>query len=150
MKKEELGYPKEQDSLIVMDTFKGQDDAEIKQLFLKNEFELLIVLHNFTNKFQPLDIIINQKAKKFVYRKFNTWYGDRVSNQLKRGMAPGNIEVSFKMFNLKPLHARWIVEMYLRQQKGSILNGFDITKAVKLASEVFARIENPFSEKRAL
>ena len=150
MKKEELGYPKEQDSLIVMDTFKGQDDAEIKQLFLKNECELLIVLQNFTNKFQPLDIIINQKAKKFVYHKFNTWYGDRASNQLKRGMAPGNIEVSFKMFNLKPLHARWIVEMYLRQQKGSILNGFDITKAVKLASEVFARIENPFSEKRAL
>ena len=65
-KKEELGYPKEQYSLIIMDTFKGQDNAEIKELCLKNGCELVIVPHNLTNKFQPLDISINQKAKKFV------------------------------------------------------------------------------------
>ena len=58
------------------------------------------------------------------------------------------------MSDLKPLYARWIVDMYtyLRQQKESILNGFDkagITEAVKSANEVFARIENPFSEKGA-
>ena len=58
------------------------------------------------------------------------------------------------MSDLKPLHARWIVDMYtyLKQQKGSILNGFDkagITEAVKSANEVFARIENLFSEKVA-
>ena len=59
-----------------------------------------------------------------------------------------------KMSDLKPLHARWIVYMYtyLKQQKESILSGFNnagITEAVKSANEVFARIENPFSEKRA-
>ena len=42
-KKEELGYPKEQYSLIVMDTFKGQDNADIKKLCLKNDCELVIV-----------------------------------------------------------------------------------------------------------
>ena len=37
------------------------------------------------------------------------------------------LKVSLKMSNLKPLHARWIVKMYgyLKQQKGSILHGFD-------------------------
>ena len=59
-----------------------------------------------------------------------------------------------KMADLRPLHARWIVDMYtyLKQQKESILNGFDkagITEAVKSANEVFSRIENPFTEKRA-
>ena len=83
-KNEELGYPKKQYSLIVMDTFKGQDNAEIKALCLKNDCELVIVLHNLTDKFQPLDISINQKAKKFIYHKFNTWYADRVSEQLKK------------------------------------------------------------------
>ena len=39
-KKEELGYPKEQYSLIVMDTFKDQDNADIKKLCLKNDCEL--------------------------------------------------------------------------------------------------------------
>ena len=57
-----------------------------------------------------------------------------------------------KMSDLKPLHARWIVDMYtyLKQQRESILNGFDkagITEAFKSANEVFARIENPYTEK---
>ena len=56
------------------------------------------------------------------------------------------------MFDLKPLCAHWIVDMYtyLKQQKESILNGFDkagITEAVKSANQVFARIKNPFAEK---
>ena len=70
-------------------------------------------------------------------------------------MAPVNVKVSLKMSDLKSLYARWIVEIndYLRQQKGSILNGFDkagITETIKSANEVFTRIENPFTEKRAL
>ena len=79
-----------------MDTFKGHDNAEIEELCSKNECELVIVPDNFTNKFQPLDITINQKTKKFISHKFNTWYGNRASNQLKRGMAPNNINVSLK------------------------------------------------------
>ena len=152
-KKEELGYPKEQYSLIIMDTFKGQDNADIKELCLKNGCELVIVPHNLTNKFQPLDISINQKAKKFVSHQYNKWYADRVSEQLRRGVAPGDVKVSMKLSDLKPLHARWIVEMfdYLKQQNESIVNGFDkagITEAVKSANEVISRIENPFIEKR--
>ena len=94
-----------------MDTCKGQDNVDIKKLCLKNDCELVIVLRNLTNKFQPLDISINQKAKKFVSHKFDTWYADRVSKQLKRGVAPGDVEVSMKLSALKPLHARWIVDI---------------------------------------
>ena len=43
-------------SLIVMDTFQGQNNAKIKALYLNNDCELVIVPHNLTNKFQPLDI----------------------------------------------------------------------------------------------
>ena len=50
-KKKELSYLKEQYSLIVMDTFKCQDNAEVKELCSKNECELVIVPHNSTNKF---------------------------------------------------------------------------------------------------
>ena len=82
----------------------------------------------------------------------NSWYRDRVSEQLKKGVAPGDVKVSVRMFDLKPLCAHWIVDMhtYLKQQKESILNGFDkagITEAVKSANQVFARIKNPFAEK---
>ena len=127
-----------------MDTFKGQDSADIKRLCLKNDCELVIVPHNLTNKFQALDISINQKAKKFVSHKFSTWYADRVSEQLRRDVAPDDVKISMKLSDLKPLHARWIVEMfdYLKQQNGSIVNGFDkagITEAVKSANEVFSK-----------
>ena len=58
-------------------------------------------------------------------------------------LAPGYMKGSVEMSDLKPLHARWIVDMYtyLKQQKESILNGFDkagITEAVKSANEVFS------------
>ena len=58
-KKEELDYPKEHYSLLVMYTFKGQDNAEIQELCLKNENEMVIIPHNLTDKFKPLDITIN-------------------------------------------------------------------------------------------
>ena len=70
-RKKELGYPEDQRSLIIMDTFKGQDNEEMKRLYAKNNCELIIVPHNLTNKFQPLDISINKSAKKFISNKFN-------------------------------------------------------------------------------
>ena len=66
-----------------------------------------------------------------------------------------NVKVSLSMSDLKTFHARWIVEMcdYLKQRKGSILNGFDkagITEEVKSANQVFVRHENTFTEKTTL
>ena len=43
-----------------MDTFKDQENAEIKELCSKSKCELTNVPHNSANKFQFLDITINQ------------------------------------------------------------------------------------------
>ena len=66
MTKEEKGYPKEQHSLIIMDTFKGQDNDTLKELCSENKYEIVIVPHNLTNKFQPLHISINKAAKAYI------------------------------------------------------------------------------------
>ena len=152
-KKKGLGYPKEQQSLIIMDTFKGQDNEGMKRLYLKNNCELVIVPHNLKNKFQPLDISINQSAKKFISNKFNAWYADRVSKQLSNGVAPGDVKVSLKLSDLKPLHARWIVEIYnhLKCQNDFIIKSFDVSghsEAIACAKDIFTQIENPFNEQR--
>ena len=152
-KKKELGYPEEQRSLIIMDTVKGQDNDEIKRLSTKNNCELVVVSHNLTIKFQPLDISVNRVAKEFISNKFNAWYAERVSKQLANGIAPGDVMVSLKLSDLKPLHAKWIIEMYNhhRKQKNSIMKGFDaagITEAIKFANDVFTRVENLFDEYR--
>ena len=114
---------------------------------------MVIVPHNLTNKFQPLDISINPSAKKFTSNKFNAWYADRVSKQLSNGVAPGDVKVSLKLSDLKPLHARWIVETYnhLKHQNDSIIKAFDaagISEAITCANDVFTRVENLFDEQR--
>ena len=45
MTKEEKGYYKQQHSLIIMDTFKGQDNDALKELRPKNNCEMVIVRH---------------------------------------------------------------------------------------------------------
>ena len=114
---------------------------------------MFIVPHNLTNKFRPLDISINQSTKKFISSKYNTLYADRVSKQLSNGVAPGDVKVSLKLSDLKPLHARWIVETYnhLKHQNDSIINGLDaagFSEAITCANDVFIQVENPFDEQR--
>ena len=120
----------------------------MKRLYAKNNFELVIVPHNLTNKFQPLDISINQSAKKFISNKFNAWYAERVSKQLSNGVAPGDVKVSLKLSDLKFLHARWSVVIYnhLKHQNDSIIKG--INEAIACAKDIFTQVENPFYEKR--
>ena len=78
------GYPDEQMSLIIMDTFKGQDNDEVAKLCRKNNCALIIVPHNLANKFQPLDITVNKPAKSFIKGKYNIWYTEQVAKQLKK------------------------------------------------------------------
>ena len=59
-------YSKEQMSLIIMDTFKGQDNDIVLNLCKKYFYQVVIVPHNLTNKFKPLDITVNKPAKSFI------------------------------------------------------------------------------------
>ena len=125
-------------SLIIMDTFKGQDNDEVAKLCRKNNCALIIVPHNLTNKFQPLDITVNKPAKS---------YTEQVAKQLNEGKAPADVEVSLNLSEIKPLHAKWIYEMYkdLREHSDLVLNGFEsagITEMVEKSNKVFERIEN--------
>ena len=122
-----------------MDTFKGQDNDEVTKLCRKNNCALIIVPHNLTNKFQPLDITVNKPAKS---------YTEQVAKQLNEGKAPADVEVSLNLSEIKPLHAKWIYEMYeyLRGRSDLVLNGFEsagLTEAGKKSNEVFEKNENP-------
>ena len=76
-----------------------------------------------------------------------------MKKQLSNGIAPGDVKVLLKLSNLKPLHATSIVDTYndLRKQSDSITKCFDAAgenEAIKFASDVFTRVENPFEEHR--
>ena len=52
--KKEKGFKEEQHSIVIMDTFKGQDNDVLKKLCSKNRCEIVIANHKLTKKFQPL------------------------------------------------------------------------------------------------
>ena len=61
-----LSYPKEQTSLIIIDTLKGQENKVIMGLCNEIFCNVAIIPHNLTNNFQPLDITVN-KPVKIIY-----------------------------------------------------------------------------------
>ena len=94
---------------------------------------------------EPLDVSINQKAKNAFL--INSIYG--TDEQLKKGVASGDVKVSMKMSELKLLHTRWIADMhtYLKQQSESTLKGVEkggIKEALKSANEVICENRKPF------
>ena len=52
-----LKYLKERMPLIIMDFFKGQDNDVILDLCEKHMCQVIVVSHNLTNKFQPVDLL---------------------------------------------------------------------------------------------
>ena len=109
--------------------------------------QVVIVPHNLTNKFQPLDITINKPAKSFISNKYNEGFFKQVPQKLEKGIQPA----SLGLIDLKVMHAKWILELYhhLCRQNEIILNDFkatSITEAVESANTLLERIENPFSE----
>ena len=96
-------YPDEQMSLIIMDTFKGQENDKVAKLCCKNNCALIIVLHNLTNKFQLLDItVVNNPVKSFIKDKYNMWYTEQVAKQLNEDKAPAEVEVFLNLSEIKP------------------------------------------------
>ena len=93
---------------------------------------------NMTNLFQPLVLTVNGSAKAFLKKKFTEWYSSSISKQLEEGKSIGHIDVELKLSFLKPLHAKWINELYdyMTSEEGHqiISNGWKtafITEAIE-------------------
>ena len=82
--KKNMAYPKEQMSLVIIDTFKGQNNDDLRELCAKNNCDVVIIPHNLPYKFQPLDVSINKAAKAYISKKHNTWLANEISKQLKK------------------------------------------------------------------
>ena len=146
--KQTKSYPLEQHALIIIDTFKRQDNDTLKKLCAENNCEVVIVPHNFTNKSKPLDLSVNKTSKSFI--KYNDWFADQVFT-LQNGKYPTDVKTSSKLSNLKPIHARWIVDWYnhVIKEKEMIARGFKsavILETVQNTDDIHEKIENPFRE----
>ena len=92
--KKKKSFLEEQHSLVIMDTFKGQDNDILRKLCSENRCEIVIVPHNLTNKFQLLDLTFNKVAKAIIQNRHHDWFSNQVAHQLKSGKDPANIKMS--------------------------------------------------------
>ena len=97
-----------------MDVFKGQMTEQVKDLLNENNIKLQKVPANLTYLFQPLDVQggPNGHAKRFMKKKFTLWYADQVKSELDKGKKIEEIDISMKLSILKPLLAKWLIDLY--------------------------------------
>ena len=101
-------------ALIIMDVFKGRMNCAVRELLHENHILLEKVPANLTYLFQPLDMQgdPNGYMKRFMKKKFTLWYSDQVIRALDEGKDIKGVEISLKLSIVKPLHAKWLIEMY--------------------------------------
>jgi len=124
-------------ALLLLDVFRGQMTEPVLQKLKENNILMIRVPENMTHLFQPLDLTVNGAAKSFLKKKYTEWYSTEIFKSLNNGVKLEDIEIKLQLSVLKPLQAKWIVELYdyLTAQKGHeiIANGWKsagITNAI--------------------
>ena len=125
--RERLGLP-EQRPLVLMDVFLGQMTDMVLGYLDDNLVCHEKVPANMTCYFQPLDLTVNGEAKKFLSKKFPLWYSKQIIECFQKGKSIEQIKVELKLSILKPLHAKWIMELYnyltSAEMRGIVLDGW--------------------------
>ena len=149
-KRQALKLPENPKVLLIFDAFKGQKTSALMNALLKkNDIIAIHVPNNPTNLFQPLGTSENKIAKCFIADKSEDQYSEKVLHQLNRGAAANDVKVDVKLSIMKPLHGKWIIEMYhhLKCSKQIVISGFrkaHITKAISEVDQLGQLCENPF------
>ena len=144
-----FGHP----ALIIMNVFKGQMTCAVRELLNENYILLEKVPANLTYLFQPLDVQggPNGHVKCFMKKKFTLWYSDQVIRALDEGKDIKNVEISLKLSIVKPLHAKWLIEMYNHMTssgKDVCLKGWKVAGILDAAEKGLEELPNldPFHD----
>ena len=108
--RERLGMEKDQAALLIMDVFKGQMTSPVLKVLSNNNILLQSLPANFTYLFQPLDVQGGPNVMQ--KRKCTNWYASQITLAMEEDKQLETIEVQLKLFNIKPLHAKRLIEMY--------------------------------------
>ena len=97
--------------------------------------------------FQPPDLIVNKHVKDFIKKKFTEWFSRQMQIGLDRGAELENIDIANRLTVIKPLHARWMVELYNHMSSDAglkvVISGWKtagIFDAVRMGSKTFLHL----------
>ena len=94
----------------------------------------------------------NGYVKHFMKKKFTLWYSDQVIRALHEGNNIKDIKISLKLSVVKPLHAKWLSEIYnhMTSSEGRdvCLNGWKVAGILDAAEKGLDGLPNldPFHD----
>ena len=105
------------------------------------------VINNKTDQFQALDLNVNGYMKAFLKEKFECWFAQQITNQLKGGSSVYDVQVPLKLSLIKSIHATRLLGLYdhLRNSSDTIINGFTMA-GIKDSLVMELSSEDPFSD----
>ena len=109
-----MGLEKDQSALLIMDVFKEQMTSPVLKVLSDNHILLQSVPANFNYLLQPRDVQggPNLSVKQMMKKKFTNWYADQITQVMDKGQELEQIEIPLKLSIVKPLYAKWLIEMY--------------------------------------
>ena len=109
--KKKLGLDDSQFALAIFDVFASHWCETILDALERNHIKCCFVPASCTGELQPLDLTVNQVFKKELKACFTKWYADVVKGELEKRVELGLIKPDIRISILKPLHARWLMEV---------------------------------------
>ena len=107
-------------SLLIMNVFKSQMTEAVIKVSSDNNIVLPTVPANFTHLFQPLDVQEgpNGYAKRFMKGRFIEWYTEQTTQAMDADQKLNSVDIKLKLSINKPLHAKWVIELYNEMTSG--------------------------------
>ena len=110
-KRATLQLDKTHPALAIFDCFRGQTTPEFTAVLKKHNIIQVHVPANCTDKLQPLDISINKPMKDELRRRFQSWYAEEVSKQL-RTVSIHEVRVDTSAAVIKSKSLGWFVSAW--------------------------------------
>ena len=95
-----LSLDENQTAILITDVFRGQMTNEVISLLKENNIILIRVPANMTHIFQPLDLTVNQWAKKIMRDRFSQWYAGVIRQHLDEGKILEEVEIKFPLSDM--------------------------------------------------
>ena len=69
-----------------------------------------------TADFQVLGLTVNMWVKDIMMDKLNKWFAETLKKELDAGKLLDEISIKFKLKTMKPLHAKWVIDVFNLQE----------------------------------
>ena len=72
--------------------------------------------NNMTADFQVLGLTVNMWVKGITMDKLNKWFADTLKKEQDAGKSLDKISIKSKLKTMKPLHAKWVIDVFNLQE----------------------------------